>query len=234
MIPRLARVRWRRTFRLIRSIYPPVDLFEDIAGSEDWQLLGSAEAKTNPRVRDGIGAINLIPPERRVSGVGANWAMAPFCHVSSDRPSRFSDGSYGVCYVGNRFEVALVESLFHFEHFMAATDEEPVTADYRELVGRMDAKFHDLRGTVDFESALTEMSTITPPRNPLARDLHRNHASNGIVYPSVRHPAGEAVAAFRPDVIGIPVQGRHLRYRWDGRRVDAWLVYGEENWRSPP
>ena len=232
MIPRLTRVRWRRTFRLIRSIYPPVDLFEDIADPGDWQLIAHAEAKTNPRVRDGIGAINLIPPERRVSGVGADWAMAPFCHVSSDRPSRFSGGSYGVGYAGSRFEVALAESVFHFERFMAATDEEPATTDYRELIGRMDAKFHDLRGTTDFKSEL-DANDYTAAQS-LARDLRRNHGSNGIVYPSVRHPAGEAVAAFWPDVIGIPIQGRHLCYRWDGRRVDAWLVYGEENWRHLP
>lgn len=32
-------------------------------------------------------------------------------------------------------------------------------------------------------------------------------------------------------VVGIPVQGRHVCYRWDGSRVDSWLVYGEEDWR---
>ena len=46
MIPRLSRVRWRQTFRLIRSIYPPIDLFEDIADPADWHLIADAEAKT--------------------------------------------------------------------------------------------------------------------------------------------------------------------------------------------
>ncbi len=229
MIPPLSRVRWIRTFRLIRSIYPPVDLFEDIADPADWELIAAAEAKSNPRVRDAIGAIHLVPPERRVSGAGASWSMAPFCHVSPDRSSRFADGSYGVYYAGDRFEVALAETMFHFERFMAATDEEPATADYRELIGSIDAELHDLRNAVAYAFALD--ADDYGEAQALARELRRNHASNGIVYPSVRHPGGEAIAAFWPDVVGIPVQGRHLCYRWDGNRVDAWLIYGEENWQ---
>ena len=232
VIPHLSRVRWQRTFRLVRSIYPPIDLFEDIADPADWQLIAAAEAKTNPRVRDQAGAIHLVPPERRVSGPGATWAMAPFCHVSRNRPSRFSDGSYGVYYAGNRFEVALAETVFHFERFMAATDEEPSTADYRELVGSLDTHLHDLRLAGAFDAQL-DADDYTAAQS-LALQLRDQHASNGIVYPSVRYPTGEAVAAFWPDVVGVPIQGRHLCYRWDGRRVDAWLVYGKDDWRPPP
>ena len=229
MTPRIRRVRWPRAIRLVRSIYPPIGLFEDIADPSDWELIAAAESKTDPRMRDEIGAIHLVPPARRVSGFGASWAMAPFCHISRDRPSRFSDGSYGVYYAGDRFEVALAETVFHFERFMAATDEEPATADYRELVSRIDADLHDLRGTAAFEAALDADDYAVA--QTLAHDLRWNHASNGIVYPSVRHPAGAAVAAFWPDVAGIPVPGRHLCYRWDGRRMDAWLVYGGADWR---
>lgn len=229
VIPPVSRVAWPRTYRLIRSIYPPIDLFEDIADPADWELIANAESKTNPRVREKIGAIHLIPPERRVSGPGASWAMAPFCHVSGDRPSRFSEGRYGVCYVGDCFEVALAESVFHFERFMLSTGEGPSMADYRELIGCVDAELHDLRGAKTFESALSA-DDYTAAQS-LARELRQEHSSDGLVYPSVRCPTGDAVAAFWPDVVGIPVQGRHVRYRWDGGQVDAWLVYGEENWR---
>ena len=232
MIPRLFRIRWPRTFRVVRAVYPPIALFEDIADPDDWELIAAAEAKTDPRVRNEIGAIHLVPPGRRVTGQGASWAMAPFCHVSRDRPSRFSDGSYGVYYAGDRFEVALAETVFHFERFMAATDEEPATADYRELIGRIDAELHDLRDAAAFRSAL-DPEDYTDGHS-LARELRSKHAGNGIVNPSVRYPAGQAVAVFWPDVAGIPVAGRHLCYRWDGRRTDAWLVYGEETWRALP
>lgn len=232
MIPDVKSVRWEHTYRNIRSIYPPIDLFEDIADPADWELIASAEAKTNPRVRDSIGSIHLVPVERRVSGPGASWVMAPFCHVSRDRPTRFGDGGFGVYYAGNCFEVALHETIFHFERFMRATDESPAEADYRGLIGSLDSRLHDLRGDAGFSAAL-DADDYTASQL-LARRLRDQQNSNGIVYPSVRYPLGEAVAVFWPDVIGIPVQGQHLCYRWDGTRVDAYLVYGEDDWRQFP
>ena len=228
MTPALSRVRWRRTYRLIRSIYPPIDLFEDIADPADWELIANAEAKTNPRVRDALGAIRLVPVDRRVSGPGATWVMAPFCHVSRDRPSRFSDGGYGVYYAGNRFEVALHETVYHYERFMRATDEAPSQADFRELVGSIDRRLHDIRKDDRFTDALDADDYTASQR--LARRMRDGEDSDGIVYPNVRYPAGEAIAAFWPDVISIPTQARHLCYRWNGAQVDAYLVYGAEDW----
>lgn len=228
MIPPITRVQWPRSYRLIRSIYPPVDLFEDIADPEDWELLANAEAKTNPRVRDDLGAVRLVPVDRRVSGPGASWVMAPFCHISTDRPSRFSDGRYGVYYAGDRFDVALHETVFHFERFMQATEEPAAQADFRELVGRVDAALHDIRD--DARYAAEHAPDDYGPSQALARDLRNAQGSNGLVYRSVRHPEGDAIAVFWPDVVDVPVQGRHLRYRWNGERVDAYFIYGEDDW----
>lgn len=228
-VPEVTRITWSKAFRIIRSIYPPIDLFEDIADPADWELIASAEAKTNPRVRDQIGEIRLVPVERRVRGPGASWVMAPFCHVSPDRPTRFSDGTYGVYYAGNRFEVALYETVYHFERFMAATEEPPARADFRELVGRVDSDLHDLRGDTRFAACLD--ADDYGPAHALGRRLRDDHESDGVVYPSVRFPKGEAIGVFWPDAVGVPIQARHLAYRWDGRRVDAFLAYGEDNWQ---
>ncbi|GAC1346139.1 MAG: hypothetical protein NVSMB18_27530 [Acetobacteraceae bacterium] len=91
-----APVHWATGHRVIRTIYPPVDLFEDIADPADWELLVLAEAKTNPRVRQQVGDLSIVPPARRVAGPTASLVMAAFTHASRARPSRFSDGSYGV------------------------------------------------------------------------------------------------------------------------------------------
>src|SRR3546814_9436890 len=100
-------VTWQGARRIIRSVHPPIDLFEDIADPADWPLLVSAEQKTNPRLMETLGNIDLVPPDRRVGGPGASYLMAPFTHVSTDRPSRFTKGDYGVLYAGNLFETAL-------------------------------------------------------------------------------------------------------------------------------
>jgi hypothetical protein len=132
--PALQALRWAKSHRIIRTIYPPVDLFEDIAAPADWDLLVAAEARTNPRILDAVGNLGLVPVARRVSGPTASLVMAAFTHPSPNRPGRFSDGSYGVWYCGDRFEVALAETAHHFGRFMRATAEPAGDADYRELV----------------------------------------------------------------------------------------------------
>jgi hypothetical protein len=227
--PEVRRVQWRRATRIIRSIYPPIDLFDDIADPADWELIASGEAKTNPRVRDAVGAIALVPPARRVSGPGASWVMAPFTHVSPERPTRFSAGEYGVYYCGSAFEVALAETVHHFELFMHSTKEPASSADFRELVGTASLKAHDIRDAPAFADCLHP--TDYGAAQALGKRL-RAAGSDGIVYPSVRYPAGQALAVFWPDRVGVPKQARHLCYRWNGTRCDAYLVYGQDSWTA--
>ena len=152
----VSEVKWQGAVRIIRSIYPPIDLFEDLADPADWPLLISAEQKTNPRIMESIGNLDLIPVGRRVGGAGASYLMAPFTHVSPDRQSRFSNGSFGVLYAGNSFEVALLETVHHHARFMTRTREAPGwTSQFREIVLNIDARLHDLRGAgADIKPAL--------------------------------------------------------------------------------
>ena len=73
----VSRVEWKGAVRIIRSAFPPIDLFEDIADPADWPLLISAEQKTNPRIMATIGNLDLVPVGRRVGGNGASYLMAP-------------------------------------------------------------------------------------------------------------------------------------------------------------
>ncbi|MGZ5889281.1 MAG: RES family NAD+ phosphorylase [Hyphomicrobium sp.] len=229
--PPVSEVDWPVSHRIIRTIYPPVWLFEDIAEPADWELIASAEAKTNPRVRDQIGDLTLVPVERRVSGPTASFVMAAFTHVSRERPGRFSDGSYGVWYCGDRFEVALAETAHHFERFMARTNEPPGDAQYRELRAHIAGSLHDLR--VDgFDDILARDNW--GPAQRLAASLKAS-GSNGIVYPSVRWPAGQAAALFWPNLVWLPiVQARTLQYHWDGTRMTRYFLIGDAEWYAWP
>ena len=212
-------VYWVGARRIIRSLYPPVDLFEDIADPEDWPLLIAAEQKTNPRLMETIGALDLVPVTRRVSGPGASYLMAPFTHVSPERPSRFSAGAYGVLYAARTYETALLETIHHHARFMAQTGQSPGwTSQFRELVLDIQASLHDLRGGIAaFLPALDRDDYTTAQQ--LAAAL-RGSGSEGVVYPSRRDPDGICVGLFYPDLASPPVQGRHLDYHWDGGRVD--------------
>lgn len=217
--PPLCAIPWP-THRIVRSIYPPIDLFEDIADPADWELLASAESKTNPRIMETIGNLALIPAGRRVGGDGASMVMAPFTHISPDRPGRFSDGSYGVYYAGDSLETAIFETAFHHARFMAATTQAPGwTSDFRELTGSVKKELHDINDTAAYGDCLNPNPIKYGPAQALAKDL-RNNGSEGLLYPSVRHKGGLCVAAFWPDVVSIPTQASHLTYHWNGSRVD--------------
>jgi len=220
----LADIKWRGVVRIIRSLHPPIDLFEDIADPADWPLLIAAEQKTNPRLAASIGRLDMVPVGRRVSGPGASYLMAPFTHATTDRPSRFSDGSFGVLYVGDRFEVALSETIHHHALFMAATAQKPGwTSQFREIVLDVDGQLHDLRGSERGAGALDLDNYATG--QALGAQL-RGAASEGLVYPSVRFAEGECAALFYPDLASNARQGRHLDYHWDGARVDFWRDAG--------
>jgi len=218
-------IQWPGAVRIIRSIFPPIDLFEDIADPADWPLLIAAEMKTNPRLVESIGNLDLVPPHRRVSGPGATYLMAPFTHVSPDRKSRFSDGTFGVLYVGDRFDVALLETIHHHAAFMARTNEPPGwTSQFREIVLDVSADLHDLRGDDQAFAVFLDPDDYQFGQ-ALGASLRRA-GSNGIVYPSVRCPGGICAGLFFPNLASNPVQGRHLDYHWDGSRVDYYRDAG--------
>jgi len=220
-----AQIEWHGAIRIIRSRFPPIDLFEDIADPADWALLVSAEQKTNPRLMETIGTLDLVPPGRRVAGPGATYLMAPFTHVSRDRPSRFSNGAFGVLYAADRFETALLETVHHHGQFMARTGEAPGwTSQFRALSLTIAARLHDLRA--DPGSAA---EVLAPDDYRAAQDLGaalRTRGSDGLVYPSVRDPHGQCAALFFPDLAHDPIQTRHLDYHWNGRRVDLYRDAG--------
>ena len=221
----VSEVAWVGARRIIRSLYPPIDLFEDIADPDDWPLLIAAEQKTNPRLMETIGNIDLIPRARRVGGPGASYLMAPFTHVSPDRASRFTNGTYGVLYAADRFETALAETIHHHQRFMARTAEPAGwTSQFREIVLDVRLRAHDLRGDEAlFAEALLPDSYVES--QALGADL-RAGGSDGIAYSSRRQEDGECVALFYPDLASNPVQGRHLDYHWDGARVDFYREVG--------
>lgn len=209
------RVIWPRSTRIIRSIYPPIDLFEDIADPADWEALASAEAKLNPRIRDSIGDLAKVPLARRVTGPGASWVMAPFVHCSPLRPGRFSDGTFGLYYAGDSTEVAVAETIHHHTKTMLATEEAPGwTSQFRELIGSVDAEFDDVSGMDDL------LHTDDYAASQIFGAQRRAAGSDGITWPSVRYAGGNCIAAFWPDVVSIPAQGAHFAYHWNGSAVD--------------
>ncbi|MEW5425218.1 RES family NAD+ phosphorylase [Amorphus sp. 3PC139-8] len=218
MTPAERRVRWRPSFRIIPSRFPPIGLFETVADPDDLEAVYELEAMTNPRVRDEVGELSLVPSSDRISGAGSSVVMAAFTHLNPNG-SRFSDGSYGVYYAAKDLETAVAETRHHREAFMRATAEAPIELEMRVYLADLDGTLHDIRRQGGRLSAVYDTADYSAGR-ALGREL-RERGSDGIVYDSVRRRGGTCAAVFRPRLLSNVRQERHLAYVWDGERISA-------------
>jgi RES domain-containing protein len=220
---------WPQAWRIIASRHPPIDLFERLTPDPTvWEALIALEQMTNPRLRDEVGEIALVPPEDRVSGPGASYVMASFTHVNK-AGSRFSDGTFGVYYAAAEIQTAIAETVFHFEAYARDSNDPPRMEDMRVVVGTINETFEDVAALKEpYRSELLSPHTYTTAQS-YARKL-REKGSMGVVYPSVRHTGGRCIGAFRPGAVGLPRQERHLKYRWNGERVDRYFDYQQDMW----
>jgi hypothetical protein len=223
------RIDWPQAWRIIASRYPPIDLFERLtpdAAVRD--ALIALEQLTNPRVRDEVGDIALVAAEDRVSGPGAGYVMASFTHLNR-RGSRFSDGTFGVYYAAAELPTAIAETVHHFEIFARDSGDPSRMEDMRILVGPVAAEFEDVAALAEPERSRVLDRGDYAASQAYAR-LLRDSGAMGVVYPGVRRPAGTCIGAFRPRAAGLPRQERHLKYRWNGERVDRYFDYRRDVW----
>ena len=211
--PRRVALRWQKSYRIVASKHPPINVFEDIVAPHQLSTAAFIESLTNDRLLDEKSEHAQVRDEDRMNAPGASIVMAAFTHIG--RPSRFSDGSYGVYYAARSMETAVRETAFHRARFMAATAQPPGDVDMRAYVGRplqplLDVRaprFADLHDPDDYGAS-----------QAFARSCRERDAW-GLVYRSVRHAGGECIAALRPQAVSIPVPGAALAYVWDGERI---------------
>lgn len=216
----VAFIEWKPCWRIIPSRFPPIQLFERVTEPDDLEAIFELESLTNPRLRDEVGEISLVPPEDRISGPGTSIIMAAFTHLNSEG-SRFSDGTDGVFYAANNLETAIAETRHHRERFMRATAQTHMELDMRVYLVDLAGDLHDLRGQKAAYPLVYHDDDYTSARY-LAKSL-RKDGSNGVAYDSVRRDGGECVAVFRPPLLSNARQERHLCYVWNGDRVT--MVY---------
>jgi hypothetical protein len=212
----VSEVRWQPCFRVIPSRYPTIHLFERVADPADWDALYWIESLTNPRLRDEVGDIELVPREERAFGPGGSVIMAPFTHLDP-AGSRFADGTFGAFYAAAELATSIAETCYHREIFLRATRQRPLELDMRSYLADVAARFHDIRGKRPVMADIYDPDSYTSSQ-VFGRKLKFNGA-NGVVYDSVRHPGGECLAIYRPRLIQNLRQGVHLRYVWDGSRI---------------
>jgi hypothetical protein len=154
--------------------------------------------------------------------------MAPFTHINV-LGTRFSNGTYGIYYAANQLETAIRETVHHFSRFASDSNDPPRREDMRVLLGSINRELDDVSSLENGVRA----TILDPDSYEASRPFgleRREAGSNGLLYPSVRQHGGQCIAAFWPDVVGIPIQERHLQYEWDGTKVSRYFDYRREKW----
>ena len=212
-------VAWKPSYRLIASRYPTVGLYDAIADPADLEVVFAIEALTNPRLRNELGELQLVPPAERISGAGSTPIMAAFTHLNPEG-SRFSDGSWGVYYAANDLDTAVAEVSHHRAVFLARTAEPALEIDLRLITAPLEARLHDLRGLRRSAPQLYDPADYSVGR-ALGRRL-REAGSWGVLYHSVRHPGGLCAGVFRPRALKPARESLHIALHWDGARITHW------------
>lgn len=222
MKPPVAAIRWQPCYRIVSSRFPPIQLFEDVATPEELASIFAIESLTNPRLRQEVGELGMVPPEDRIAGPGTSPIMAAFTHLNREG-SRFSDGTFGVYYAGREITTAIRETVHHTERFLGYSEEAAMDVDMRVYCADVAGDLHDIRDD-DADPAWYDPESYAASR-ALGVKL-REEGSNGLVYHSVRNPNGQCVAVFRPRLLSPARQGAHLAYRWNGERITHYYEKG--------
>ena len=202
-------------FRIILSRYPQVHLFERVAGPKDWDVLYAVESLTNPRLRDEVGNIRLVPREDRVYGEGASWIMAAFTHPPVDgRGGRFNR-DFGVYYCAADETVAIAESSFHRARFLRESRIDKTTHDMRVIRARLGpVSLHDVR-------QLKGHAIYDPDDYSESQQVGaalRAASSHGVHYHSVR-TEGACFGVMRPRPLSDAIHWRYLRYHYEAGAI---------------
>ncbi|HTN34843.1 MAG TPA: RES family NAD+ phosphorylase [Marinobacter sp.] len=213
-------------FRLVNSKLPTIDIFNDVASPDEFQDLYDLQALTNPRLNQEAGDLSYITLKEIPWGIpGCHYAAASFTHVAPDG-SRFSNGEFGMLYIADTMETALLEVEYHQGRYLANVED----LKFDRLV------FRGLSCTLsgvfmhDATSLPAEHEIYHPDDYTAARVLGarlRVAKSEGLQYWSVRNPQAICWGLFTPRNVKSIVQAAHYEFIVRGGKiVDRRKVVG--------
>jgi len=203
-----------QAYRLVNSKFPPIDLFDDVADAEEFEILYQLQALTNPRLHNETGRLELIPRSEIPFGIpGCSYATAPFTHVNP-AGSRFSDGSYGVLYLADSMETALAEVRHHQEQYWSNVEG----LNFERFVFRgLSCQFNEA-GLLDATSVPMSEPIYDADDYTHSRQfgrLLRQGGFPGLRYHSVRNPGQHCWALLTPRRVLSIIQTAHYEMIWN-------------------
>jgi hypothetical protein len=193
------------TWRCVPGRFPPLQAFDRVASADDLEAVMELEGWTNDRlVRH---RLERLPRAQWVFGrPNVSVVMAAFLHPSPEG-ARFNDAVLGAWYAGLAETTSLKEVAHHLRREVVRAGLTDITSQYRSYQARLVGAYVDLRGEAAPDLYCADDYASGQAFGAAVRASPRA----GIVYRSVRDPAGTNVAAFRPPLVQDVLQGAHWR-----------------------
>ena len=223
MIPPARECSFPNTHRLIPSKYSPEGtVLGQLSNREqEVQELIELDGATNARLLGEEGLLPDISVHELLYGVAYSEVVnAAFTHAAPNG-RRFNSSRRSAWYAGLERETSIAEVAFHKMEQLNEVDwrfEEVST--YEDYLADFATAFHDLRGNRPRLNKYLKAGPIPQcyrDSQQLAADLLML-GSNGIVYPSVRFPAGTCVVCFRPALVYHVRRASRLEFRLQAAR----------------
>jgi RES domain-containing protein len=240
MTPPLRAVQRNGAHRLIPSRYSEQGTVLAAVCDDTATMLADVallDGATNDRIQGELLGVPGISPYELVYGIpNAHIVNAAFTHANH-AGGRFNSGIRGAWYAALEQKTSLAEVVYHKARRLAAIvvpelpgqrpDHEVSTCD--DWLADFHADFHALDPANDYADCLQ------PEPVPLCYTVSQQLAqwllhqgSHGILYPSVRRPAGHCLVCFRPALVYNPRRSDRLRIEFtaiaDGYHHTATLV----------
>jgi hypothetical protein len=205
-----------QAYRLVNSKFPPVALFDDVADADEFEVLYQIQELTNPRLKNEVGRLELIPRSDIPFGIpGCSYATAPFTHVNP-AGSRFSDGRFGVLYLADSMETALAEVKHHQSLYWSNVPG----LNYERFVFRgLSCSFVEA-GMKDATSIAMTDPVYDPDDYTDSRRLGKQvkeAGCPGLRYNSVRMHGSHCWALMTPKPVLSVIQAAHYEMIWNGQ-----------------
>ena len=209
------------TFLLIPSRFPPVRLYERIAG-DFHDAVTEVEALTNPRLKEKEQIVRSSDVDDKSPSL-QNWNHAPFAYYNPEG-SWFFDSQTPCLEVSEDIQTALAVSVAKRRKFLSQTDQEKLNLDMRVISRRISGNFLDARG---FETSIDQNTRWALGQEILERDV------DGIVFQSPERPIGNRYAILNGECLERAIQGDHYRYVWDGKQVTELYSFAQGDVINP-
>jgi len=226
-LPPITQLRRFDTHRLLPAKYGSnyESVLTRIADNDEHlQLIFELDNATNARLEAEENLRPGITPRELVFNVPHYRIInAAFTHPNP-LGARFSTPERGAWYAAFELATAKAEIIFHKSiEFAEVNWTEREVLQYDEYLADFTGSFHDLRPESApegkksrFEDCLDPASYIVSQK--LAVEL-MDHASLGVIYPSVRRPGGTCIACFQPSVVSNVRKGSRFLLTWTPNRA---------------